>query len=722
MRKLRHMDDFTNIIGLHKSIFNAAEQLFLHALVQQGNASFLADFEDLGSHDALKKALVQKLLRFSEAYSGHHEAGHPPKKGQDWGLNIYLNEIRRQLQKLQEKLAKDVAKPKKGASAMVAAAPIYSLDKHSLEEHASLEKKAILQLHRVSFVLVAGGLGERLGLGSSSIKLAQAFNPYTLQSFLEYFSKLVKGLKNLYRQATGKTIEIPFIIMVSPSTKPALLELLDKQKNFSFEKNEIQLAEQPLVPCLKNWKADLALSPSYVLEEKPCGHGYIHRLFFKQSLAATLLDEGKDLLISLQDTNLQIASSLLASLALAIESPADFFMLGTTRYRYEKLGVLTTAAKPLHQLAKAEKIFFLQNKEYNQLSEQEELEFQLLETKNGKNTRPADASLQASRNFPANLNCFIYKVPSYMKKLQSIKGSLAFSVNPKLNQDKTVFEKHLRPESFMQDISCLYENTFAKDARGKESGAKESGARPHSSAVIYLKRIFSFSALKDSFKEQLKNKKLTMFTGSKMDELYYKAIRKKLLGYCQCVFPSDDAKIIDRQEELQLADGSRLSEKARISIPMGWLLSLDELKARVKNCSFGDGSLLQLEGDIVVDSIHLGRQSALCIKAEEGVQLKVEHIKIHNEGLRLQAIAEVDILNPPKIFAQQQSIFKEAKHAKGNEEQKKLSENEWIRGYKVIHQKKQALSEFVFHITKPGRYQLKQNTDTGLEITLQERC
>lgn len=69
------------------------------------------------------------------------------------------------------------------------------------------------------FVLVAGGLGERLGY--SGIKLSLETNLCTNKSYLATYIKYIQAMQYLSRLNTGRTdIRIPLVIMTSGDTDP----------------------------------------------------------------------------------------------------------------------------------------------------------------------------------------------------------------------------------------------------------------------------------------------------------------------------------------------------------------------------------------------------------------------------------------------------------------------------------------------------------------------
>ena len=68
------------------------------------------------------------------------------------------------------------------------------------------------------FVLVAGGLGERLGY--SGIKLSLETNLLTNKCYLEVYAKYIQAMQRMAHLKTGKDhIRIPLVIMTSDDTR-----------------------------------------------------------------------------------------------------------------------------------------------------------------------------------------------------------------------------------------------------------------------------------------------------------------------------------------------------------------------------------------------------------------------------------------------------------------------------------------------------------------------
>ena len=92
------------------------------------------------------------------------------------------------------------------------------------------EQKGLTGIKDVAFVLVAGGLGERLGY--SGIKLSLETNLLTNKSYLEIYIKYIQAMEHMAELKTGeKNIRIPLVIMTSGDTDPMTRQLLKDFNN-----------------------------------------------------------------------------------------------------------------------------------------------------------------------------------------------------------------------------------------------------------------------------------------------------------------------------------------------------------------------------------------------------------------------------------------------------------------------------------------------------------
>jgi UDP-sugar pyrophosphorylase len=128
------------------------------------------------------------------------------------------------------------------------------------------------------FVLVAGGLGERLGY--SGIKLSLETNLCTNECYLEVYIRYIKAMEYLAKMKNGRNdIRIPLVIMTSGDTDELTRKLLKDNNNFGMDEDMVSIVMQDKVPALKDVNAGLALDDNdrWSIQTKP--HGTPANLF-----------------------------------------------------------------------------------------------------------------------------------------------------------------------------------------------------------------------------------------------------------------------------------------------------------------------------------------------------------------------------------------------------------------------------------------------------------
>jgi UDP-sugar pyrophosphorylase len=138
------------------------------------------------------------------------------------------------------------------------------------------EQKGIDACAGAVFVLVAGGLGERLGY--SGIKLSLETNLCTNKSYLEVYIRYIQSMQHLARLKMGRDdISIPLVIMTSGDTDPLTRQLLADNNNFGMDEGLVHIVTQDKVAALKDGSAGLALGDDgddrWSVQTKPHGHG-----------------------------------------------------------------------------------------------------------------------------------------------------------------------------------------------------------------------------------------------------------------------------------------------------------------------------------------------------------------------------------------------------------------------------------------------------------------
>jgi len=170
------------------------------------------------------------------------------------------------------------------------------------------------------FVLVAGGLGERLGY--SGIKLSLETNVCTNKCYLEVYVRYIKAVQYLSRLKTGRDdIRIPLVIMTSGDTDPLTRVLLEENDYFGMDRDMVTIVTQDKVAALKDGDAGLALGKKdrWSVQTKPHGHGDVHHLLFRNGLVDKWEQQGKTHVVFLQDTNALVINSVIPTLGVSVK-------------------------------------------------------------------------------------------------------------------------------------------------------------------------------------------------------------------------------------------------------------------------------------------------------------------------------------------------------------------------------------------------------------------
>jgi UDP-sugar pyrophosphorylase len=192
-------------------------------------------------------------------------------------------------------------------------------------------------LHTVGFILVAGGLGERLGY--SGIKIELPIELTTGVSYLEYYIEQILAIQN--QTQSLKEIILPLTIMVSDDTEFKTRDLLQKNNNFGMLASQISIIKQEKVPALMSNSADISMLNPYYINTKPHGHGDVHSLMYSQGVARKWLQSGVKWIVFFQDTNSLAFHTLAAMIGVSIDMDLDVNSLTIPRVAKQSIGAVT---------------------------------------------------------------------------------------------------------------------------------------------------------------------------------------------------------------------------------------------------------------------------------------------------------------------------------------------------------------------------------------------
>lgn len=129
-------------------------------------------------------------------------------------------------------------------------------------EFDEMEKMGLNELSKLCFVLIAGGLGERLGFSGIKISLPVC----TIEddySYMKYYSHYVLACEARARKidpSLGKDFFVPLGIMVSDDTNQRTLALLESNDYYGMRKDQVFIMKQDMVPALIDNSAKLAVN------------------------------------------------------------------------------------------------------------------------------------------------------------------------------------------------------------------------------------------------------------------------------------------------------------------------------------------------------------------------------------------------------------------------------------------------------------------------------
>ena len=403
------------------ALFDGDTMALLDALAALGQTHLLEDWPEAGVGDDDKRRLVSALSKTDASYAG--------------GLAKYISRSRELLAASQRG-----ANPFEGFAPSVPDGETLVFGEAGFEsaEAAGLEAAA-----KTGFVLVAGGLGERLGY--DGIKLELPVELATGKSFLELYVDYVLAVQARARRATGDAeLTLPLCIMTSDDTDAPTRALLEAAKNFGAAPGQIELMKQDKVAALADATARLAVDAGdrWELLTKPHGHGDVHSLMRSTGIAARWQkDLGLKHVFFFQDTNPLVLNTVLP--ALGVSAKRDFAMnsVCVPRRAGEAAGAIT-------RLAKAGDDDLVINVEYNQLDP-------MLRGATG------DGDVNDEKTgyspYPGNANVLVLGLDAYVKTLDGEDmGVVDEFVNPKYKDaDKCDFKKPTRLECMMQDYPKL---------------------------------------------------------------------------------------------------------------------------------------------------------------------------------------------------------------------------------------------------------------------------
>ena len=437
------------------------------------------------------------------------------------------------------------------------------------EEFYELEKLGFNELKNSVFVLVAGGLGERLGY--NGIKIGLQTELLTLRPYIELYIESIKAYEDRVRKVENVSSDwyIPFCIMTSGDTHDKTKAFLEKNSNFGMKKDQIILIKQNKLPAILDNDCHLALQKDkFLLLTKPHGHGDIHYLLYTSGLAQKWINEGKKYMIQFMDTNALAFNCVLSTIGVSVKYNYDVNSTFVTRRAQEKIGALCKLIDKNGKTSYA-------NIEYNQLDSL------FKEKYNGIGDIP---NKNGFCDFPGNLNVLVFNLKPYLEIISDSKGLVPEFVNPKyVDETRKKFKAPTRLETLMQDVPKLVKN-------GESIGN------------TYFDRWFCFSACKNNIHdacERLRKKESgeSAFTVEREIFKYNEIILKDVLGKLEVINTEPENTVI--------IEDCKITFGPKIIIYPSFAASVTELRDKLnhmkKNITMTNNSTLILKNDIMID-------------------------------------------------------------------------------------------------------------------------
>lgn len=544
------------------------------------------------------------------------------------GLKAYIAQARRLL-----KESKEGANPFKGLTPEV---PCGSTLEFDSKEYNEMEQKGLEAADGLAFVLVAGGLGERLGYGG--IKVALPSEIETMTMFLQLYVNSILAVQRVVQERLGKTVKLPLVIMTSDDTHNRTLELLEGNDYFGMDQDQLTLLKQEKVASINDDEGHLARDPNdpYNLLTKPHGHGDVHYLLYSSGIAQRWKAEGRKWVFFFQDTNGLVFRPLLS--ALGVSATRNFAANSLTGSRKAK-----QAMGAICCLRRADGSSFTTNVEYNIL------EPLLLASgfSDGDVNGPDGFS-----PYPGNMNQLIFRLDTYFDTLQATKGMITEFVNPKYaDETRTKFKSPTRLECMMQDLPKMFGpealvgfTTIVGNGLPPTVPNPELQGQSFKTAVAQeelAKTIRFYTPVKNNIRDASKKQRNGIHpacAASGEADIYGANCRMLLAIGVKVAAPRWQTwGSADQGTAITVADWPHVVLSSQSSMSMAALHRTFPNPAAV-SIAHGSSLILSGGGSVVINSLSL--KGALQLHAGEGVVLQVTLDNVENDGRLFESICE----------------------------------------------------------------------------------
>jgi len=438
------------------------------------------------------------------------------------------------------------------------------------------------------FVLVAGGLGERLGYSGIKVQLPSQLTTGT--TYLELYIRHILALQ-------GSGAPLPLAIMTSGDTDAQTRALLDANANFGMRAGQVTIVRQEKVACLADNDARLAADPKdpYKLLTKPHGHGDVHYLLHSSGTLDAWLESGVQWVYFMQDTNAPSLKVLPAAIGISRRNQLDVNSVCVPRMPGESIGGLMalTHADGRTQTA---------NVEYNQIDA-------LLKATVEPRGDVADPATGRSP-YPGSINQLLFALGPYTAQLHKTGGTMPEFVNPKYaDASKTKFKSPTRLECMMQD----YPKSLPPSARVGFS---------------VISNTTAFSPVKTNLAD-------ARAKSAKGEPTYSAASGEADVYASACeVLAASGVRLPPPVHAIR--DGVGVVDTPRVVIDPSFGPTLAAVRDKLPTphaVSLAQGSTLVLEGDLTRVRLEaLSLDGALVVRVVPGADVTIRNLRVSNKG------------------------------------------------------------------------------------------
>jgi UDP-sugar pyrophosphorylase len=574
-------ESWPEVLRANAKLLSKAEKELAMTLLQLDQQHLFALWDAPGTNDDLKHAFFEQAGILNSSYGASKE-----------GLKSYVSRARVLLES-----SKAGDNPFEGYTPSVPSG--VNLEPLT-PEYSHYEQKGMDDIGKCGFVLVAGGLGERLGY--NGIKISLPVETVTKTCYLEYYCQQILAMQ---REYAPEGHLMPLAIMVSDDTNDKTVALLEENAYFGMNKSQVTIMKQGKVPALTSNAGEIALASTYVIDAKPHGHGDVHSLMYSTGTAQKWADMGVKWVNFFQDTNALALFTLPAMLGVSLELELEVNSLAIIRKAKQAVGAIVA----LKHSGSGKDMTI--NVEYNQLDP-------LLRSTTSPEGDVNDPATGCSP-FPGNINQLLIAIGPYLKNLRESKGMMPEFVNPKYaDAAKEKFKKPTRLECMMQDYPKLL-----------PQGAKVG----FTSAPAWL----CYSPCKNNSTDAAQAAKdgipaASAYT-SECDSYFVFAELLRRLG----------ASIPPAEEQAML--GISASPGPRVVFHPSFAVFPHEVAARfmddASKVSLSSTSTLILKGDVQVQRLAL--DGSLSVAAEPGARICVKAETVSNAGHVMEPLDSADM-------------------------------------------------------------------------------